>query len=444
MMRALDVIIKKRNGNILADSEIKFLISEFTKGSIPDYQMAAFAMAVFFKSMSGSELSALTTAMLHSGSIIDLSSIPGVSVDKHSTGGVGDKISIPLAPAVAACGVLVPMISGRGLGHTGGTLDKLESIPGFSTNVTIQQFKKQLSDIGCCLGGQTDEIAPADKKLYALRDVTGTVECIPLIASSIMSKKLAEGIQGLVLDVKYGSGAFMRDPKDAYLLAQTMVDIGTRMGTQTVARLTCMEQPIGIMAGNSLEICESIDVLKGIGPKDTTELVVELGAEMLLLSKKVSNLEDGRAQIQTVLQNGQALQKFIQIGEAQGGDMCIVDDYRLLSHSRFQKPVLASKAGFVNSMDTYMLGTAIAVLGGGREKTADTIDPSVGTEMQTRLGDYVEKGQPLCIVHSSGKNEEQAMNQIQKSFYISTEKTPIPSLLGPRITYQDLSKEFHD
>ena len=285
MMRALDVIIKKRNGNILADSEIKFLISEFTKGSIPDYQMAAFAMAVFFKSMSGSELSALTTAMLHSGSIIDLSSIPGVSVDKHSTGGVGDKISIPLAPAVAACGVLVPMISGRGLGHTGGTLDKLESIPGFSANVTIQQFKKQLSDIGCCLGGQTDEIAPADKKLYALRDVTGTVECIPLIASSIMSKKLAEGIQGLILDVKYGSGAFMRDPKDAYLLAQTMVDIGTRMGTQTVARLTCMEQPIGIMAGNSLEICESIDVLKGIGPKDTTELVVELGAEMLLLSK---------------------------------------------------------------------------------------------------------------------------------------------------------------
>ncbi len=443
MIRALDVIIKKRNGNILSDSEIQFLISEYNNGNIPDYQMAAFAMAVFFKSMSGAELSALTTAMLHSGSTLDLSSISGVCVDKHSTGGVGDKISIPLAPAVAACGVLVPMISGRGLGHTGGTLDKLESIPGFSCKLSVEQFKKQLAAIGCCLGSQTDEIAPADKKLYALRDVTGTIESIPLIASSIMSKKLSEGIQGLVLDVKFGSGAFMRDPKDAYLLAQTMVDIGARMGTQTVARLTSMEQPIGIMAGNSLEICESIDVLKGIGPKDTNQLVIELGAEMLLLSKKVSNLDDGRAQIQAVLKNGLALQKFIQVGEAQGANMRVVDDYSLLPHAQFKKPVFAPKAGFINSMDTYALGTAIAFLGGGREKSADIIDPGVGIEMCMKLGSYVEENQPLCIVHSSGKNEAQAMKQIEEAFNINAEKIPVPNLFGPRITIQNLNEVFH-
>jgi pyrimidine-nucleoside phosphorylase len=442
MIRALDVIIKKRNGNILSDLEIQFLISEFTNGNIPDYQMAAFAMAVFFKSMSGEELSAFTKSMLHSGSTIDLASIAGVAVDKHSTGGVGDKISIPLAPAVAACGVLVPMISGRGLGHTGGTLDKLESIPGFSCNLTVSKFKKQLSAIGCCFGGQTDEIAPADKKLYALRDVTGTIECIPLIASSIMSKKLAEGIKGLVLDVKYGSGAFMRDPKDAYLLAQTMVDIGTRMGTETVARLTCMEQPIGIMAGNSLEICESIDVLKGMGPKDTNKLVIELGAEMLLLSKKVSNLDDGRAQIQAVLRNGLALEKFIQVGEAQGANMRIVDDYSLLPMAPFKKPVLAPQAGFVNFVDTYALGTAIAFLGGGRSKAEDSIDPGVGIEMCTRLGSYVEKNQPLCFVRSSGKNEEQAIRQITKAFIVNAEEISVSNLLGPRITSQNLNEAF--
>ncbi|MDA0713093.1 MAG: thymidine phosphorylase, partial [bacterium] len=319
-MRALDIIIKKRNGLELSDAEINFLINSYTNGEVPDYQMSAFTMAVFFRKLSRKELSALTATMLHSGNVLDFSNLPGVPVDKHSTGGVGDKISIPLAPAVAACGVLVPMISGRGLGHTGGTLDKLESIPGFSCRFSSEKLKKQIAEIGCCFGAANDEIAPADKKLYELRDVTGTVESIPLISSSIMSKKMAEGIKGLVLDVKYGSGAFMRDPKDAYELAQTMVEIGTSMGTTTVARLTSMEQPIGNMIGHTLEIIESIEVLKNNGPADTTALVIELGAEMLVLGNQADNIESGRSRIKQVLENGLALEKFIAVIKAQGGN----------------------------------------------------------------------------------------------------------------------------
>lgn len=433
-MRALDIIVKKRNGLELSDDEIIFLIKSYTNGEIPDYQMSAFTMAVFFRKLSRKELSVLTTAMLHSGKVLNFSNLLGVPVDKHSTGGVGDKISIPLAPAVAACGVLVPMISGRGLGHTGGTLDKLESIPGFSCRFSSERLKKQIAEIGCCFGAANEEIAPADKKLYELRDVTGTVESIPLISSSIMSKKMAEGIKGLVLDVKYGSGAFMRDPKDAYELAQTMVEIGNSMGTITVARLTSMEQPIGNMVGHTLEIIESIEVLKNNGPADTTALVVELGAEMLVLGNQANNIEAGRSRIKQVLENGQALEKFTAIIKAQGGDINVINNYKLLPQAQKQTPILAQTSGFITEMNTFELGNANVLLGGGRQKTTDTIDTAVGIEMNVRIGDQVKTGQPLCILHSSGLGEKDASTLIQNAIKIDLESISPPPLFGPRIT----------
>lgn len=437
-MRAVDIIQKKRDGIELSQNEIDFLIAGYTDDEIPDYQLSAFAMAVFFKGMTGPELAHFTNAMLHSGSQIDLSALRVATVDKHSTGGVGDKISIPLAPAVAACGVAVPMISGRGLAHTGGTLDKLESIPGFNVKLSVSAFVSQLEAIGCCLIGQTGEVAPADKKLYALRDVTATVDCIPLIASSIMSKKLAEGVQGLVLDIKFGNGAILVDIEEAKKLALTMVDIGTRMGRDVVARLTNMNQPTGVMIGNSLEILESLDVLSGKGPADTVALVTELGGEMLVLAGSAKNLDEGRRKIREVLSNGQAIQKFVQIIRAQGGDARVIEDRSLLGKAKSLIPVKATKDGFLQSIDTHALGVAAMLLGAGRQKVSDSIDPLVGLEAHVRIGDEVSLGQTLFVVHSNGRGENEALTLISHALQIGGQKPNSQALFGPRITKDDL------
>lgn len=438
-MRVFDLIQKKRDKQRLRSDEIQYLIQGFTRGDIPDYQMSAFAMAVFFNGMESGELAEFTLAMRNSGITVDLSHIGKPCIDKHSTGGVGDKVSLPLAPAVAACGVPVPMISGRSLGHTGGTLDKLESIPGFKTNISVEEYKRLVKEIGCCLIGQTADIAPADKKLYALRDVTATVECIELVASSIMSKKLAEGIDGLVLDVKFGSGAFIKDPKRSRILAETMVSIGTHMGKRVVAQMTSMDQPLGQYAGNALEIVETLDVLEGKGPADTRELTVQFGAEMLVLGSAAKDIEEGRCKIEEVLNNGQAKAKFAQIIEAQGGDPRIVDNRQLLPTTTQRIEFKATRSGYISAMNTEDIGVALLLLGGGRMKTTDAIDPRVGIEMCTRIGNFVQAGEPLCILHTTNKGEEQALQRLKNAFIFSDNKIAANKLYGPRITALDLS-----
>ncbi len=438
-MRAYDLIKKKRDGATLSHDEIHSLIDGYTKGTVADYQMAAFAMAVFFRGMKGDELSALTDAMLRSGEVVDLTDVPGVKVDKHSTGGVGDKISLPLAPAVAALGVPVPMVSGRGLGHTGGTLDKLEAIPGFQVSLTTDDYRRLVREVGCCLIGQTATVAPADKKLYALRDVTATVDCIPLIASSILSKKLAEGIDGLVLDVKHGSGAFMKDMGDATTLARTMVEIAGRMGKSCVARLTSMEQPLGRMVGNALEIEETIDVLNGGGPADVVLLTVELGAEMLVLGKVASSLQDGRARITRALQDGTAMERFGRIITAQGGDRRVLDDKSLLPQARRKVEVTADRAGVVQSVDAESVGIASMLLGGGRERSEDMVDPAVGIEVLVRIGDRVAAGQPLVVLRANDRGVDAASARARAAFVIDdAPRAPAP-LFGARLSWSAAS-----
>tara|TARA_B100000683_G_C12481634_1_gene551611 strand:- start:857 stop:2170 length:1314 start_codon:yes stop_codon:yes gene_type:complete len=437
-LRAYDLILKKRNGLVLTSDEIEFLIAGYTDGRITEYQMAAFAMAVYFKGMTSPELAQFTSCMLHSGSVIDLSHLNVLKVDKHSTGGVGDKISLPLAPAVAACGVPVPMVSGRGLGHTGGTLDKLESIPGFRVDLDIPTYKRLVEDIGCCLIGQTGEVAPADKKLYALRDVTATVDCIPLIASSIMSKKLAEGIDALVLDVKVGSGAFMKKEEDARLLAKTMVGIGTHMNKKVVARLTSMEQPLGVKVGNSLEVLESLDVLSGGGPEDVVQLTVELGAEMLLAGDKASNMDEAREKLSEVLQNGKALAKFAQIIEAQHGDPKVIDDRGLLPLSSKTTVFTASQTGYLSAVNTEKVGVASMLLGGGRQKASDAVDPSVGLEIHARLGDAITAGQPIATVYHQEKGLDECLEVLKSAFTIDEQPISAPPLFIDRVDENSL------
>ncbi|MBI1944319.1 MAG: thymidine phosphorylase [Deltaproteobacteria bacterium] len=432
-MRAYDLIKHKRDGGALTSEQVRALVAGYVDGSVADYQMAAFAMAVFFRGMSGDEVVGLTQAMLHSGIVVDLADVPGVKVDKHSTGGVGDKISLPLAPAVAACGVPVPMVSGRGLGHTGGTLDKLESIPGFKVDLPLTDYRRLVRDLGCCLIGQTKEIAPADKKLYALRDVTATVDCIPLIASSIMSKKLAEGIDALVLDVKVGSGAFMKKRDDAATLARTMVELGAGMGKQVVARLTSMEQPLGALVGNALEVLESIEVLSGGGPKDVVELTVELGAEMLVLGKVARDVADGRARISKSLQDGSAKERFGRIIEAQGGDRRVLDDVRRLPTAPRTLPVPAPRAGYVTAVDTEAVGIASMLLGGGRQRASDAVDPRVGLAVHRRIGDRVEAGEPLVTLHVADAGVDAAAARARDAFVIGDGPVPAPALFLERI-----------
>jgi pyrimidine-nucleoside phosphorylase len=421
-MRAVDLIRKKRDSGENSREEIDFLVSGYTRGDIPDYQMAAWLMAAWIRGMSRSELAALTEVMLYSGEVLNLSHLPGKKVDKHSTGGVGDKTSLILAPIVAAGGLIVPMISGRGLGHTGGTLDKLEAIPGFNVRLSLDQFRGTLRECGMGLIGQTAEIAPADKKIYALRDVTSTVENIGLICASIMSKKLAEGIDCLVLDVKTGSGAFMKREEDAVRLAEVMVETGKRMGKKVVALITDMDQPLGRAAGHSTEVIECIDVLNGRGPADLRELSIELSAWMFYLGERSKSVHEGRRLAETMIASGQAKDKFKQGIKLQGGDERVVDEPHLLPTARFHLDVVSENSGYITGTNCEQFGIALAMLGGGREKREDTIDHGVGLEFRKRIGDRVEKGEPLATIHyNSGTKLAEAKNLIAASYLIGAQ-----------------------
>ncbi|MGB6498335.1 MAG: thymidine phosphorylase [Candidatus Acidiferrum sp.] len=433
-MRAVDLIRKKRDSGEHSREEIDFLISGYTRGEIPDYQMAAWLMAAWIRGLNRSELASLTEAMLYSGEVLNLARLPGKKVDKHSTGGVGDKTSLVLAPIVAAGGVTVPMISGRGLGHTGGTLDKLESIPGFNVNLSLDDFYRVLRECGMGLIGQTAEIAPADKKIYALRDATSTVENIGLICASIMSKKLAEGIDALVLDVKTGSGAFMKREEDSVRLAEIMVETGERMGKRVVALITDMNQPLGRMAGHANEVFECIEILSDRGPADLRELCLELSAWMFYLGDRTKSLDDGRLLAESMIITGQAREKFKQGIRLQGGDDRVVDDPSLLPQARSRVDVLSPSAGFITATNCEQFGTALAMLGGGREKKEDTIDHAVGLEFHKRIGDRIEKGQPLVTIHyNSGAKLAEAQSLIAESFQFGDAAPKEPRSLIRRI-----------
>jgi pyrimidine-nucleoside phosphorylase len=394
-VRAVDIIIKKRDGGTLTRDEIQFAIAGVTAGTIPEYQASALLMAIVLRGMSTDETAALTDAMVRSGVRLDLSDIPGVKVDKHSTGGVGDKTSLVLAPLAAACGVPVPMMSGRGLGHTGGTLDKLEAIPGFRIALSLDEMRAALKKTGCAMIGQTAEIAPADKKLYALRDVTGTVESIPLISASIMSKKIAEGIDALVLDVKTGRGAFMKTEEHSRRLAESLVSIGNASGVRTEAIITAMDAPLGSAVGNALEVIECIEVLKGRGPQDLIEISLELTARMLVMGKVASDRGDGERRARAAIASGAGVDRFRAIIEFQGGDPRVVDDYTRLPSVTGRHMVAAPRAGYLASLDAELVGRASVALGAGRDRVQDAIDPGVGIMVKAKPGDQVQAGDPI-------------------------------------------------
>jgi pyrimidine-nucleoside phosphorylase len=398
-MRPYELIKTKRDGGKLDGADIRAFLDGYTRGAVADYQMSAMCMAIYFRGLDAVELGAWTRAMLESGEVLDLSDTPGIKVDKHSTGGVGDKVSLSLAPLAAACGVPVPMISGRGLGHTGGTLDKLEAIPGFRVDLSVADYRRLVKTVGACLIGQTATLAPADKKLYALRDVTATVDCIPLIASSIMSKKLAEGIDALVLDVKVGSGAFMKTREDARTLARTMVGIGTEMGKRVVALLTDMDQPLGRMVGNSLEVIEAVEMLRGRAAADYTELTLALTAEMLVLGGKASSIAEARAKLQEVIVSGAAERKLCELVAAQGGDPTAITDLTKLPRAAQTKTVPAPRDGVVTHIDSEAIGLAAMTLGAGRAKSDDRIDPAVGFVLDKKVGERVRAGEAMVTVH---------------------------------------------
>ena len=422
--RAIDVIRKKRDGVELSRAEIEGLVSAYTNGEIPDYQVSAWLMAVVLKGMTRPETAALTDAMLHSGDVLDLSSLPPRKVDKHSTGGVGDKTSLVLAPLAAAAGVAVPMISGRGLGHTGGTLDKLEAIPGFNVNLPVAEFRRVLEICGCAMIGQTAEIAPADRKLYALRDVTGTVESPYLICASIMSKKLAEGIDALVLDVKTGSGAFMKNEKDAAFLAELMVETGERMGKQVVALITDMDQPLGNMIGNALEVVEVVEVLRGGGPEDLRELCLELAGWMLHLGGVSKTVAEGKQQSAKLISSGKALERFRQMVELQGGDSRVLDDAQRLPQARYTTQVPSAKAGYLSAMQCEQIGIACVILGGGRERKEDSVDPAVGIVLHKKVGDPVVAGEPLATIYYNAEERAARARQLIDASCEVTEAAP--------------------
>ena len=398
-MRAVDLIVKKREGGSLSREEIRFFIAGVTDLTLPDYQASALLMAIVLRGMTAEETAWLTGAMVDSGTRVDLSNVAGSKVDKHSTGGVGDKTSLVLAPLAAACGVMVPMMSGRGLGHTGGTLDKLAAIPGFRVDLSLDEMKSVLARVGCVMMGQTREIAPADKALYALRDVTGTVESIPLISASIMSKKIAEGIDGLVLDVKTGSGAFMKTAADSRRLAESLVAIGNAAGVRTEAIVTSMDAPLGRAVGNALEVIESFEVLKGRGPADVADLSIELAARMLLLGRVATDRADARRRVRGAILSGAGLERARQIIEAQGGDPHVVDDYRRLPCAPERHVVAAPRTGYLVGLDAELVGRASAALGAGRDRVEDAIDPAVGIAVIAVLGDHVSAGDAVLELH---------------------------------------------
>jgi pyrimidine-nucleoside phosphorylase len=418
-MRTVDLIHRKREGEELAPDEVRHLIDGYTRGEIPDYQASAFLMAVFFSGMTDREVSALTDAFISSGTTLDLSSIPGVKVDKHSTGGVGDKTSLIASPIAAAAGVIVPMISGRALGHTGGTLDKLESIPGFRTELTIEEFKSQLAEHGLAFIGQTSEVAPADGKFYALRDATATVESIPLIASSIMSKKIAVGVDALVLDVKVGSGAFMKKQVDARRLAQMMVGIGRRVDKRVQALITDMSQPLGYAVGNALEIMEVSQTLQNAGPADLTRLSLELAARMIFLGKVTKTLEEAREMAQARLLDGSGYRKFKDVITAQGGNAQVLDRFDLLPNATGAQEITTARGGYVVGIDAELIGQASAMIGAGRNLKEDSIDHAVGVILEVKVGQKIEPGSILCRLYYTGDEHlGEAADLVEDAFRI--------------------------
>lgn len=427
-MRVVDIIEKKQLGHSLSEEEIKFMVDGFTDGSVPDYQMSAWMMAIYFMGMNDEEASQLTLAMVESGDQIDLSKIEGVKVDKHSTGGVGDTTTIVLAPLVASCGVPVAKMSGRGLGHTGGTLDKFEAIEGFKIEVPIEEFIELVNKNKVAVVGQTGNLAPADKKMYALRDVTSTVQSIPLIASSIMSKKIASGADAIVLDVKVGDGAFMKNVDEAKELATEMVKIGRQVNRQTLAVISDMSQPLGYAVGNALEVREAIDTLKGHGPKDLTELCLVLGSQMLIAAKKVDSLEEGKKLLQEKIDNGEALETLRQFIKHQGGKAEVVDNPDLLPQARYQIAIESKNDGFLSAWVAHEVGIACSMLGAGREKYTDDIDPAVGVVLKAKVGDAVKKGDPIAIVHSNKEDNEEVIEKLRKAFTIS-DRAEAPQLI---------------
>ena len=425
-MRAVDIIISKRDGRTLTRDEIRFFVDGVTAGTLPDYQASALLMAILLRGMSAEETAWLTDAMVHSGVRVDLGDIPGVKVDKHSTGGVGDKTSLVLAPLAAACGVPVPMMSGRGLGHTGGTLDKLEAIPGFRVNLSLEEMKSALAKAGCAMIGQTAQIAPADKKLYALRDVTGTVESIPLISASIMSKKIAEGIDALVLDVKTGSGAFMKTEADSRRLAESLVSIGNASGVKTEAIITAMDAPLGRAVGNALEVIECFEVLKGGGPADLVEVSVALAARMLVLGKVADHVPAAEDQVRLAIRSGAGLERFRQIIDIQGGDPKVVDDYGRLPHVPDRHVVAAARAGFVMALDAELIGRASVALGAGRDRVEDPVDPAVGIMVVSKPGDAVRPGDAVLEIHYRDRARLDAAIRLTSQAITIGDQAPAP------------------
>ena len=418
-MRTVDLIHRKRDGEELSPEEVRHFVDGYTSGDIPDYQASAFLMAVFFSGMSDREVSALTESFIQSGSTVDLSSIPGVKVDKHSTGGVGDKTSLISAPIAAAAGVVVPMISGRALGHTGGTLDKLESIPGFRTDFTVDEFKDQVGRLNLAFIGQTPEVAPADGKFYALRDVTATVESIPLIASSIMSKKIAVGLDALVLDVKVGAGAFMKKQVDARRLAQMMVGIGRRLDKRVQALITDMNQPLGYAIGNALEIMEVSQTLQNAGPADLTRLSLELAARMINLGKITKTIEEAREMAQAKLLDGSGYRKFKEVIAAQGGNPQVLDRFELLPNATGAQEITTARGGYISGIDAELIGQASAMIGAGRNLKEDSIDHAVGVILEVKVGQKIEAGSILCrLYYTNDAHLEEAAELVEDAFRI--------------------------
>jgi pyrimidine-nucleoside phosphorylase len=422
-MRTVDLIQRKRDGEELSPEEIEFLVDGYTRDEIPDYQMAAFVMAVYFSGMTDREVSRLTECMIRSGDTVDLSGIPGVKVDKHSTGGVGDKTSLIVAPLAAAAGVVVPMCAGRALGHTGGTVDKLEAIPGFRTDLSMDDFRAQLAAHNLCFVGQSDTLAPADKKLYALRDVTGTVESIPLVASSIMAKKMAEGVDALVLDVKVGNGAFMKKQVDARRLAQMMVGIGRRMDKRVQALITDMNQPLGYAVGNALEVMEVSQTLQNAGPADLTRLCIELAARMIYLAKVAPGLDEARRLAEQTLVDGSGYRKLKQVVEAQGGNPQALDKFELLPNATGMREITSPRAGYVSVINAEGIGFASNMIGAGRDRKDEKIDPAVGVILEVKVGEKVDAGSVLCrLYYTSEESVDEAAELVEDAFRISAQK----------------------
>lgn len=436
-MTPVEIIRKKRAGQKLTRDEMEFFIKGFVEGKIPDYQMSSFLMAVYFNKMDFDETTVFTDIMLHSGTVVNLSHVPGIKVDKHSTGGVGDKVSLILAPMVAACGVPVPMISGRGLGHTGGTLDKLESIPGFRTNLSLEEFKSVIADIGIVMIGQTSEIAPADKKMYALRDVTGTVECIPLIAGSIMSKKLAEGIDALVLDIKTGRGAFMQSREDAIELAKTLIAIGNKFGKKTIGFLTDMSQPIGNAVGNWVEVAECIECMKGKNVADLMEVTYLLSGAMVMLGGKADTIDEGINKCKETISSGSAYNKFLQMVERQGGDVSYIEDLTKYPKSKFTIEIKSNSDGNIVNIDALEVGMTGIQIGAGRMKVDDVIDSKAGILFNKKVGEFVKKGDTIATMFCDDEKKlEIASHRLERAISVSVEPSKLPQLIYAMIDEQ--------